>query len=127
MCIVILAILGIFGAGIIYIQNLEMGWKGALLAFLLVGSGLLGVSMLAEEQTTVEQDIPVINAENATAMVAAFNGTSEHRWSILFVGGPVSGSDEIVTLTQQTLTKEDWRMVTLHGCVRMFGRHLEWE
>lgn len=95
MCIVILAILGIFGAGIIYIQNLEMGWKGALLAFLLVGSGLLGVSMLAEEQTTVEQDIPVINAENATAMVAAFNGTSEHRWSILFVGGPVSGSDEI--------------------------------
>jgi MFS-type transporter involved in bile tolerance (Atg22 family) len=95
MCIAILAILGTFGAGIMYIQNLEMGWKGALLAFLLVGSGLLGVSMLAEDQTTVEEEIPMINAENATAMAAAFNGTSEHRWSILFVGGPVSGADEI--------------------------------
>ena len=56
MCIVILAILGIFGAGIIYIQNLEMGWKGALLAFLLVGSGLLGVSMLAEDKKRFKKE-----------------------------------------------------------------------
>ena len=95
MCIAILAILGTFGAGILYIQNLEMGWKGALLAFLLVGSGLLGVSMLAEEETVAEEVIPSINAENATAMVAAFDGTNDHRWSIIFVGGPESGADEI--------------------------------
>ena len=95
MCIAILAILGTFGAGILYIQNLEMGWKGALLAFLLVGSGLLGVSMLAEDETVAEEVIPSINAENATAMVAAFDGTSDHRWSIIFIGGPESGADEI--------------------------------
>ncbi len=95
MCIAILAILGTFGAGILYIQNLEMGWKGALLAFLLVGSGLLGVSMLAEEETVDEVATPAIDAENATAMVAAFDGTNDHRWSILFVGGPQSGADEI--------------------------------
>ena len=95
MCIAILAILGTFGAGILYIQNLEMGWKGALLAFLLVGSGLLGVSMLAEEETVNAVVTPSIDAENATAMVAAFDSTNDHRWSILFVGGPESGADEI--------------------------------
>ena len=95
MCIAILAILGTFGAGILYIQNLEMGWKGALLAFLLVGSGLLGVSMLAEEEAEEDEVIPSINAENATAMVAAFDSTNDHRWSIIFVGGPESGADEI--------------------------------
>ncbi|RPG68099.1 MAG: MFS transporter [Euryarchaeota archaeon TMED99] len=95
MCIAILAILGTFGAGILYIQNLEMGWKGALLAFLLVGSGLLGVSMLAEEETVNAVVTPSIDAENATAMVAAFDSTNDHRWSIIFVGGPESGADEI--------------------------------
>jgi len=95
MCIAILAILGTFGAGILYIQNLEMGWKGALLAFLLVGSGLLGVSMLAEEETLQEENVASIDAENASAMVAAFDGTSAHRWSIIFVGGPQGGADEI--------------------------------
>ena len=95
MCIAILAILGTFGAGILYIQNLEMGWKGALLAFLLVGSGLLGVSMLAEEETLQEENVASIDAENASAMVAAFDGTSAHRGSIIFVGGPQGGADEI--------------------------------
>ena len=95
MCLAILAILGTFGAGIIYIQNLEMGWKGALLAFLLVGSGLIAVSMLAEEQAVSEESIPMINAENATAMVAAFDSVDDHRWAIIFVGGPESGNDEI--------------------------------
>ncbi|MDA8546681.1 MFS transporter [Euryarchaeota archaeon] len=95
MCLAILAILGTFGAGILYIQNLEMGWKGALLAFLLVGSGLIGVSMLAEDQTVTEDSVPMINAENATAMVAAFDSVDDHRWAILFVGGPESGEDEI--------------------------------
>lgn len=95
MCIAILAILGTFGAGILYIQNLEMGWKGALLAFLLVGSGLLGVSMLAEEETVNAVVTPSIDAENASAMVAAFDSTNDHRWSIIFVGGPESGADEI--------------------------------
>ena len=95
MCIAILAILGTFGAGILYIQNLEMGWKGALLAFLLVGSGLLGVSMLAEEETVNAVVTPSIDADNATAMVAAFDSTNDHRWSIIFVGGPESGADEI--------------------------------
>ena len=95
MCIVILAILGTFGAMILYIQNLEMGWRGALLAFLLVGSGILGVSMLAEEESVDQKVIPSIDAENASAMVAAFDNTSDHRWSIIFVGGPQSGADEI--------------------------------
>lgn len=95
MCLAILAILGTFGAGILYIQNLEMGWKGALLAFLLVGSGLIAVSMLAEDQAVSEDSVPMINAENATAMVAAFDSADDHRWAILFVGGPESGNDEI--------------------------------
>ena len=95
MCLAILAILGTFGAGILYIQNLEMGWKGALRAFLLVGSGLIGVSMLAEDQTVTEESVPMIDAENATAMVAAFDSVDDHRWAILFVGGPESGNDEI--------------------------------
>lgn len=95
MCLAILAILGTFGAGILYIQNLEMGWKGALLAFLLVGSGLIGVSMLAEDQAVTEDTVPMINAENATAMVAAFDSVDDHRWAIIFVGGPESGNDEI--------------------------------
>tara|TARA_B100000767_G_scaffold273012_1_gene302056 strand:- start:1204 stop:3252 length:2049 start_codon:yes stop_codon:yes gene_type:complete len=95
MCIAILAILGTFGAGILYIQNLEMGWKGALLAFLLVGSGLFGVSMLAGDEAEAENVIPSINAENAAAIVAAFDDTNDHRWSIIFVGGPESGADEV--------------------------------
>ena len=28
-------------------------------------------------------------------MVAAFDSTNDHRWSIIFVGGPESGADEI--------------------------------
>ena len=95
MCLAILAILGTFGAGILYIQNLEMGWKGALLAFLLVGSGLIGVSMLAEKEADSVETLPMIDAENATAMVAAFDSVDDHRWAILFVGGPESGNDEI--------------------------------
>ena len=95
MCLAILAILWTFGAGILYIQNLEMGLKGALLAFLLVGSGLIGVSMLAEDQTVTEESVQMIDAENATAMVAAFDSVDDHRWAILFVGGPESGNDEI--------------------------------
>jgi hypothetical protein len=95
MCIAILAILATFGAGILYIQNLEMGWKGALLAFLLVGSGIFGISMLIDGQADETETLYSIDAENASAIVAAFNGTNDHRWSILFVGGPESGSDEI--------------------------------
>lgn len=95
MCLAILAILGTFGAAIMYIQNLEMGWKGALLAFLLVGSGLIGVSMLAEKESDSVETLPMIDAENATAMVAAFDSVDDHRWAILFVGGPESGNDEI--------------------------------
>ena len=49
----------------------------------------------ANEIYDVEEVIPSINAENATAMVAAFDGTNDHRWSIIFVGGPESGADEI--------------------------------
>ena len=37
----------------------------------------------------------MINAENASAMVAAFDSADDHRWAILFVGGPESGEDEI--------------------------------
>ena len=95
MCIAILAILATFGAGILYIQNLEMGWKGALLALLLVGSGIFGISLLIDGQADEPELLYSIDAENASAIVAAFDDTNDHRWSILFVGGPESGSNEI--------------------------------
>jgi MFS family permease len=58
---------------------------------LVVLIGLVGASMLADEATSAEEDIKQITATDAAAIVSQFD-MKEHRFSIVFVGGPEDGN-----------------------------------
>jgi UMF1 family MFS transporter len=90
VCLFILILLGLLGGAMVYIQGMELGFKGALLIMLVVLIGLVGASMLAGEATSEEEDVKKITAANAAAIVSEFD-MREHRFSIVFVGGPEDG------------------------------------
>ena len=90
VCLFILILLGLLGGAMVYIQGMELGFKGALLIMLVVLIGLVGASMLADEAKTTEEEIKKITATNAAAIVSEFD-MKEHRFSIVFVGGPEDG------------------------------------
>ena len=88
VCLVILAALAILGGGIIWIQQQDMGWKGIIIAFLFVGVGIFGASLMADSATSAEEkDVVSITEEQAFGLVAAFNDTNDHRFSIIIIGG----------------------------------------
>jgi MFS-type transporter involved in bile tolerance (Atg22 family) len=97
VCLFILAFVGILGTGIMFIQRANLGMMGIFAAFLLVGVGVFGASFLAEQADEDVVEIKTISEDDASALVAAFNNTSDHRFSIIFVGGneSISGSSEV--------------------------------
>ena len=95
VCVVILAFVAILGGGIMFIQRKELGWLGVLAMIAMVSIAIFASSTLADQKKTEEEDVMQIDGANATSMVAAFNNTSDHRFSILFVGGPMGGESEL--------------------------------
>ena len=57
VCLFILAMVGILGLGIKFIQDQEMGLMGFFAAFLLVAVGVFGASFLADQAKVVEKDV----------------------------------------------------------------------
>lgn len=97
-CILIVAVTGCLGAGMMYIQSRQMGWLGLTLCFILVGGSIFATSLLTDKAALSEGDTTnSIDAENATLMIANFEDTEDHRFSILFIGGEdnISGMDEV--------------------------------
>ena len=74
-----------------------MGLMGFFAAFLLVAVGIFGASFLAEQAKVVEEDVKSITESDAIALVDAFGNTSDHRFSIIILGGneTIAGADEI--------------------------------
>ncbi len=95
VCLFILVMLGLLGGAMVYIQGMELGFKGAVLIIFVVLIGLVGGSMLADKASDSEDDIKTINADDAAAIVAGFEGAEDHRFSIVFIDGPQDGQDEV--------------------------------
>ena len=95
VCVVILAFVAILGGGIMFIQRKELGWLGVLAMIAMVSIAIFASSTLADQKKTEAEDVMQIDGANATLMVDAFNNTSDHRFSILFVGGPEGGESEL--------------------------------
>ena len=97
VCLFILVMVVLLGGGIMWLQERNMGWMGVIAALLLVGAGIFGASFLADQATVSEKDVKTITEEDAVALVAAFDDTSDHRFSIIIVGGneSIAGSSEV--------------------------------
>ncbi|MCH2637095.1 MAG: MFS transporter [Candidatus Thalassarchaeum sp.] len=119
VCLFILVVVVLLGGGVRWLQEKEMGLKGVFAAFLLVGVGIFGASCLADQATTDEADVKTITEGDAIALVAAFEGTDDHRFSIIVVGGNVSGSE--VGATHPTMVDQggpvDWWASTMRSMV----------
>lgn len=91
--------LAVLGKGLMWLNERNMGWMGVFAAFLLVGCGIFGASFLAGQATIEEKKVKTITEEEAIALVAAFEETDEHRFSIIIVGGSnnstIAGSSEV--------------------------------
>jgi UMF1 family MFS transporter len=95
VCLFILVMLGLLGGAMVYIQGMEMGFKGFVLIMIVVMIGLIGGSMLADKATDDEDVAKTINADDAAAIVANFEGAEDHRFAIIFVDGPQDGQAEV--------------------------------
>ena len=98
VCLGILAGIAILGGGILWIQRQEWGWMGILAAFLFVGAGIFAASFLAESAKVAdEEEVKSITEEQAIALVASFEETSDHRFSIIIIGGneAIAGEFEV--------------------------------
>ena len=119
VCLFILVVVVLLGGGVKWVQEKEMGLMGVLAAFLLVGVGIFGASFLADQATVDEEEVKAITEADALALVAAFEGTDDHRFSIIVVGGNVSGSE--VGATHPTMVDQggpvDWWASTMRSMV----------
>ena len=119
VCLFILVVVVLLGGGVKWVQEKEMGLTGVLAAFLLVGVGIFGASFLADQATVDEEEVKAITEADALALVAAFEGTDDHRFSIIVVGGNVSGSE--VGATHPTMVDQggpvDWWASTMRSMV----------
>ena len=97
VCLFILVMIAVLGRGVMWLQDREMGWMGVIAAVLLVGAGIFAASFLADQASIKEDDVKTITEADAVALVAAFDETSDHRFSIIIVGGneSIAGSSEI--------------------------------
>ena len=97
VCLFILVMVALLGGGLMWIQERNMGIMGVFAAFLLVGVGIFGASFLAGQSTEEVEDIKTISEDDAIALVAAFDETDDHRFSIIIIGGndTISGSAEV--------------------------------
>ena len=95
VCLVILVFVVLIGGGIMFIQNRDLGIVGVLGMILIVVIGILAASLFAGQAGSEEKETHSIGEEDAAAIVANFGNVSDHRFSIIFVGGPSEGQDEI--------------------------------
>ena len=95
VCILILAFVVIIGGSILFIQSKELGNLGIFAMIAIVLVGILAASFLADQADGKEVEEHTINESDATSIVEGFNNTSDHRFSIIFVGGNLTGQDEI--------------------------------
>ncbi|MBM54131.1 MAG: hypothetical protein CMB36_03780 [Euryarchaeota archaeon] len=95
VCIIVLTFVAIIGGGVLFIQSKELGWMGIVAMVALVVVGIIASSFMAGQQTKDEDDVLQIDEDDASSLSLAFNNTSDHRFSILFVGGNLSGQDEL--------------------------------
>ncbi len=122
VCLFILVMVVLLGGGLMWLQERNMGWMGVFAAFLLVGVGIFGASFLAGQATEDKGDVKTITEEDAIALVAAFDDTSDHRFSIIVVGGheTIAGSSE-VGATHPTMVDQggpvDWWASTMRSKV----------
>jgi MFS-type transporter involved in bile tolerance (Atg22 family) len=97
VCLFILVMVVLLGGGLMWLHERNMGWMGVFAAFLLVGVGIFGASFLAGQATEDEKDVKTITESDAVALVAAFDETNDHRFSIIIVGGDgaIAGASEV--------------------------------
>ena len=95
VCILILAFVVIIGGSIMFIQSKELGNLGIFAMIAIVLVGILAASFLADQADGKKVEEHAINESDATSIVEGFNNTSDHRFSIIFVGGNLTGQDEI--------------------------------
>jgi hypothetical protein len=117
--LVILGILAILGSGIIWIQQQDkgflQGWKGILVAFLFVGVGILGASLMADSASESEEEVDSITKQQAIDLVASFDETSDHRFSIIIIGGNESIAVVFDVGDRHPSTGPPWS--TIDGCL----------
>jgi hypothetical protein len=105
-----------------WLHEKNMGWMGIFAAFLLVGVGIFGASFLAGQATEDGEDVKTITESDAVALVAAFDETNDHRFSIIIVGGDgaIAGASE-VGATHPTMVDQggpvDWWASTMRSKV----------
>jgi UMF1 family MFS transporter len=122
VCLFILVMVVLLGGGLMWLQERNMGWMGVFAAFLLVGVGIFGASFLAGQATEDEEDVKTITESDAVALIAAFDETNDHRFSIIIVGGDgaIAGASE-VGATHPTMVDQggpvDWWASTMRSKV----------
>jgi UMF1 family MFS transporter len=122
VCLFIMVMVVLLGGGLMWLQKKNMGWMGVFAAFLLVGVGIFGASFLAGQATEDVDDIKTISEADAIALVAAFDETNDHRFSIIIVGGDeaIAGASE-VGATHPTMVDQggpvDWWASTMRSMV----------
>ncbi|HIO94038.1 MAG TPA: MFS transporter, partial [Candidatus Poseidoniales archaeon] len=122
VCLFILVMVVLLGGGLMWLQERNMGWMGVFAAFLLVGVGIFGASFLADQASVDEKYVNTITEADAVALVAAFEETDDHRFSIIIVGGndTIAGSSEVGD-THPTIVEQggpvDWWASTMRSKV----------
>ena len=122
VCLFILVVVVLLGGGVKWLQDKEMGMMGVFAAFLLVGVGIFGASFLADQATVDEKDVKTITEADAVALVAAFEYTNDHRFSIIIIGGndTIAGASE-VGATHPTMVDQggpvDWWASTMRSMI----------
>ncbi|MDE0708786.1 MAG: MFS transporter, partial [Candidatus Poseidoniales archaeon] len=134
VCLFILVMVVLLGGGLMWLQKKNMGLMGVFAAFLLVGVGIFGASFLAGQATEDVEDVKTISEADAIALVAAFDETNDHRFSIIIVGGDeaIAGTSE-VGATHPTIVDQggpvDWWASTMRSMVWAplgLGVSLQW-
>ena len=95
VCLMLLAFVAIIGGSIAFIQSKELGKLGVILMVSIVGLGVLGASMLADQADEDEVELHNISPADGALIAANFDNASDHRFAIIFVDGPLAGQDEI--------------------------------
>ncbi len=95
VCLMLLAFVAIIGGSIAFIQSKDLGKLGVILMVSIVGLGVLGASMLADQADEDEVELHNISPADSALIAANFDNASDHRFSIIFVDGPLAGEDEI--------------------------------
>ena len=122
VCLFILVMVVLLGGGLMWLHEKNMGWMGVFAAFLLVGVGIFGASFLAGQATEDVEDVKTISEADAIALVAAFDETNDHRFSIIIVGGDEAIAGEFeVGATHPTIVDQggpvDWWASTMRSMV----------